>query len=144
MTSNHSHDEEWEDIVRRLGGDPEQGPSDPIVEPSPIPQTPSLETGTGPRDYAVSEEVVEDFQPPEPRSIATGNPRTILSWTGVIGAVAIWLIAALLNIPLAWWLTTVTVVAFLGGALSLFFQLPQTRAHQNPYDDDDYGNGAKL
>ena len=98
----------------------------------------------GPRDYTVAEEILEDFQPPEPKPIATGNPRTVLSWIGVIGAMTIWLLAALLGIPLAWWTSAVTILVFLASALSLFFLLPRTRDHRNPDYDGDYGNGAQL
>ena len=137
MAEQRDPDKEWEDIVRRLGGSSEQARAEPTAEPPPV-------ADTGPRDYAVAEEVVEDFQPPEPKPIATGNPRTLLSWAGVIGSVLVWLLAALLGISLAWWMSTVTIVAFLAGALSLFFLLPRTREHRKPYDDGDYGNGAQL
>lgn len=144
MVEQRDEDKAWQDLVRRLGGSPEQAQSEPTAEPPPGPDTSNPSSMSGPRDYAPAEEIVEDFQPPEPRPIATGNPRTVLSWIGVIGAIAIWLLAALLGISLAWWMSTATLVAFLAGALSLFFQLPRTRDHRNPYDDDDYGNGAQL
>ncbi len=144
MSSNNNPDEQWEDIVRRLGGSSDQANSEPVAEPAHTPQPPDYWTDAGPRDYAVAEEIVEDFQPPDPKPITTGHPRTVLSWTGVIGAVMIWLFAAFVSFPLPWWLTTATVVAFLAGAVSLFFLLPRTRTHHDPDDDDDYGDGAKL
>lgn len=144
MAEQRDEDKAWEDLVRRLGGSPEQAQSEPTAEPPHRADAPEPSSTRGPRDYTVAEEIVEDFQPPEPKPIATGNPRTVLSWIGVIGAIAIWLLAALLGIPLAWWMTTVTVVAFLAGALSLFFLLPRTREHRNPYNDGDYGDGAQL
>lgn len=146
MASNSNYDEQWEDLVRRLGGSPYQSKSQPIPEVPPGPKTPDSSSGPvpPPRDYTVAEETVEDFQPPEPKPIASGNPRTVLSWTAVIGSVTVWLFAALLSIPLSWWITTVTVASFLAGALSLFFLLPQKRTLHEPHDDDDYGNGAKL
>lgn len=137
-------DKAWQDLVRRLGGSPEQAQSEPTVEPPPGPAPSKPSSMPGPRDYTVAEEILEDFQPPEPKPIATGNPRTVLSWIGVIGAMTIWLLAALLGIPLAWWTSAVTILVFLASALSLFFLLPRTRDHRNPDDDGDYGNGAQL
>src|SRR5690625_7561297 len=81
--SRTNDDEQWEDLVRRLGGEPEDSALDPSSYFSAPPP--------GPRDYHVTEEVSEDFQPPSPKPIATGNPRTILSWTAVLGSVVIWL-----------------------------------------------------
>jgi hypothetical protein len=137
--------EQWEDLVRRLGGTPEQAQTSPAIGSSDDGQeSQPAEAPQGPRDYELAEETVEDFQPPEPKPIASGNPRTVLSWFGVIGAAVIWIIAGLLSWPLPWWLSTVTVVAFLGGAVSLFFLLPKSWAHRDPFDNDDYGDGAKL
>jgi len=137
--------EQWEDIVRRLGGTSEQAQS-PASSESPTHDARS-EPGMplrGPRDYQLADETVEDFQPPNPKPIATGNPRTVLSWFGVVGAVAIWIIAALLSWPLPWWLATVTILGFGGGAVSLFFLLPKSWAHRERFDGDDYGDGARL
>lgn len=135
--------EQWEDIVRRLGGTSDQAQTPPVqdLETSSGAADPPLH---GPRDYQLADEIVEDFRPPEPKAIASGNPRAVVSWVGVVGSVLIWIVAALLSTPMAWWLSTLTLLAFLGGALSLFFLLPKTWAHRDPFDEDDYGDGAKL
>lgn len=146
MQSNNSNDDDqWEDIVRRLGGTQDQAHSEPIHESSsePAPE-PTLFSQAGPRDYTVAEEVSEDFQPPSPKPIATGSPRTVLSWLGVIGPVIVWVLAALLGLPLAWWMSWTTILAFLAGAVSLFFLLPKSWAHRDPFDDDDFGDGARI
>lgn len=138
-------DEQWEDIVRRLRGTAGQARSEPAGEettPSETPQQPL--PAPGPRDYTVADEIAEDFQPPEPKPLATGNPRTILSWAGVLGAAIVWILAALLSWHLPWWLSIVTILGFVAGAISLFFLLPKTWAHRNFFDDDDYGDGAKV
>lgn len=143
-------DEQWEDIVRRLGGSEEQAQAEPVVENDPD-ETPAASGDgnpylalPGPRDYTVVEEEVEDFQPPEPKAVSTGSPRTLLSWFGVLGATVLWILAGLGGWQLPWWLTIISTLSFVAGALSLFFMLPKTRAHRNPFDDDDYGNGAKV
>lgn len=140
MAPDNDSDKEWEDIVRRLGGSGDEA----MAEPTADPRTPHPSAMQGPRDYTVAEEIVEDFRPPEPPPIATGNPRILLSWSGVIGSVMIWLLAALLGRALSWWLASLTIVAFLAGALSLFFLLPRTREHRDQDDDGDYADGAKL
>ena len=146
MTSHERNDDErWEDIVRRLGGTPDQAQTRPEINPADAePDHQPAIPQQGPRDYQTADEIIEDFQPAEPRPIASGNPRTVLSWLVVIGAGAIWILAALMSWPLPWWLSAVTIIGFLGGALSLFFLLPKTWAHRDPFDDDDYGDGAKL
>lgn len=141
----HNDDEQWEDIVRRLGGSQDQAQTQPDVDPvsqESIDQ-PALPVG-GPRDYYITDDAVEDFVPPEPSLIASGNPRTVLSWAGVVAAAGIWILAALVGWPLPWWLSAVTITGFLGGAISLFFLLPKSWAHRDPFDSDDYGDGAKL
>jgi len=146
MTSpDPDHEQQWEDLVRRLGGSPEEARAKPAQEPiqSVSPQQPAV-PGQGPRDYSVADEIVEDFQPPQPRPMLAGSPRVVLSWLGILGALVIWIAAALLSWMLPWWITVLTVVSFLGGAISLFFLLPKSWAHRDPYDDDDYGHGAKL
>src|SRR5699024_5835287 len=103
-------DHEWEDLVRRLGGTSDQAHTPPVPEPS---AAPSQAGPTGPRDYTLAEEPVEDYRPPEPRPLGAGNPRTVLSWVGVIGAAIFGLMAALLGWSLPWWLSAFAVVAFL-------------------------------
>lgn len=141
----HNDDEQWEDIVRRLGGSQDLEQTDPSVDPVPQEATHQPEPPVqGPRDYHTPDEIVEDFTPPEPRPIASGNPRTVLSWVGVVGAAGIWILAALLGWPLPWWLSAVSIAGFVGGAISLFFLLPKSWANRDPFDSDDYGDGAKL
>lgn len=143
---DNPRDEEWEDLVRRLKGTASQAHTEPMKDSVPTidPAEPAAGS-SGPRDYSVLDEQVEDFRPPEPKPIASGNPRTVLSWSAVIGSAILWLAAALLGWSLPWWFSALTIVAFLAGGLSLFFLLPKTWAHRDPLgDDEDYGHGAKL
>lgn len=145
-----NRDEQWEDLVRRLGGTPEQAKAEPVSEepvdsdaPYPESEAPRF-TGMGPRDYTLAEEEIDDFQPPEPKPVSTGNPRTILSWLGVFGAIFLWVLAGIGGWQLPWWLGIASTAGFLAGGISLFFLLPKTWAHRDPYDDDDFGGGAKV
>lgn len=143
--SEPNDNEQWEDLVRRLGGTPDQAQTPPAEEldGSSDAQQPVAPL-QGPRDYQLAHEIIEDFRPPEPKALASGDPRAVISWVGVVGSVFIWILAALLSTPLPWWLSTATLLAFLGGAVSLFFLLPKTWAHRDPFDEDNYGDGAKL
>src|SRR5699024_967650 len=71
------------------------------------------------------------------------NPRTVLSWLGVISAAVLWIVAGMGGWQLPWWLNIASTLGFLAGAISLFFLLPKTWAHRDRFDDDDYGDGAK-
>src|SRR5690625_7696108 len=63
---------------------PEQAHAQPVQEPPTSHQEESPEDSpAGPRDYQVADEIVEDFQPPEPQPIASRSPRAVLSWFGV-------------------------------------------------------------
>lgn len=140
----------WEDIVRRLGGSEYEANAEPFFQEPPVgefdqpAQTDQPLRYFGPRDYTPAEEDPEDFQPPEPQPVTTANPRSLLSWTGVIVATLVWLCAGLSGWALPWWLLSASILSFLASATSLFFLLPKTWAHRNPSDDGDYGDGAKL
>lgn len=145
-----SEGDKWEDLVRRLGGTSEQAQARPSSDPhasDPDEQSPLRQPWhppEGPRDYQLAEEIVEDFHPPVPKPIASGNPRTVLSWIAVIGAITIWLVTALFGWSLPWWLTAVTLIGFGSGVASLFFLLPKSWAHRERFDGDEFGDGAKL
>lgn len=140
-----NRDDAWEDIVRRLGGTEDQAKAEPAPEDDEE-HEPRVEplTHPGPRDYVLAEEIVEDFEQPEPKPLSTSNPRALLSWLGVIGSAFIWILAALGGWSLPLWLTGIITVGFFAGAISLFFLLPKTWADRDFFDDDDYGNGAKV
>lgn len=144
-----NHDKQWEDIVRRLGGSEEQAKAEPAFE-DPANTDPMGSNNDeqlrlpGPRDYTLAEEEDEDFLPPEPKPVSTANPRTLLSWLGVCGATVLWIVAGLGGWQLPWWLMVASTLSFIAGALSLFFLLPKTRDHRPPFDDDDFGDGAKV
>ena len=145
-----NRDAEWEDLVRRLGGNPEQAKSEPIFEENGNEDRPHAEeqsrplSAPGPRDYTLTEDDISDFQPPEPKPVSASNPRTVLSWLGVISAAVLWIVAGMGGWQLPWWLNIASTLGFLAGAISLFFLLPKTWAHRDRFDDDDYGDGAKV
>src|SRR5699024_959883 len=95
----NNDDQQWEDIVRRLGGNEDEAKAEPILEDSPDTDQPLKPDQplqrSGPRDYALAAQEPESLQPPEPQSVSTGKPRSLLSWTGVIIATLLWLFAGL-------------------------------------------------
>ncbi|WP_022870611.1 hypothetical protein [Yaniella halotolerans] len=150
-----NRDSEWEDLVRRLGGSPEQATGEPIVESHQDRQHRNVEDldadvphptlgAPGPRDYSLAEEEPLDFQPPDPKPVSASAPRTVLSWLGVISATVLWIMAGMAGWQLPWWLSAASILGFLAGVTSLFFLLPKTWAHRDRFDDDDYGSGAKV
>lgn len=144
MSSQLPDDGDWEDLVRRLGGTPEQAGTPPASEPyTPQEDLPMDHSLDGPRDYQVVEEDTA-FQPAPPKSLSTVSPRAILSWIGVVGSIAFWTITALFRVQVSVWLTLATIFMFIVGAVSLFFLLPKNRDPYGSSDDDDFGNGARL
>jgi len=150
-----NRDSEWEDLVRRLGGNPEKAAGEPPVEERYDTQRRDYDAWNaedqypvvsrpGPRDYVLAEEETLDFHPPDPKPVSASAPRTVLSWLGVIGAVVLWIVAGMASWQLPWWLSIASILGFLAGAISLFFLLPKTWAHRERFDDDDYGGGAKV
>lgn len=146
----NNNNQQWQDIVRRLGGSQEEAKAEPVSEDSPanvfdlsLEIDPSLQP-RGPRDYTLAEQEPENFHPPEPQPVMTSSPRSLLSWAGVLMATLLWLCTGFSGWVLPWWLFTASLLSFLGGATSLFFLLPKTWAHRNPVDDEDYGDGAKV
>ena len=154
MGDETHRDREWEDLVRRLGGNPQKAAGEPPGEEQygtqhkdcydwntedqyPVNQP-------GPRDYVLAEEESVDFQPPDPKPVSASAPRTVLSWLGVTGAVVLWIVAGMASWQLPWWLSIASALGFLASATSLFFLLPKTWAHRDRFDDGDYGGGAKV
>ncbi|MFE0574120.1 hypothetical protein ACFW21_18330 [Streptomyces albogriseolus] len=103
--------------------------------------------GVGPRDYSVAEPAEEDlgesdeghFVPPEPPPLPEADVTSRFAWLGVLGAPVLLLLAILLGWEMTWWLTTVCIGGFLGGAVTLVM-----RMHTDDEDDEDPGRGAVV
>ncbi|MFJ8182080.1 hypothetical protein [Streptomyces sp. NPDC096105] len=103
--------------------------------------------GVGPRDYSVAEPAEEDldesdeghFVPPEPPPLPEGDATSRFAWLGVLGAPVLLLLAILLGWEMSWWLTTLCIGGFLGGAVTLVM-----RMRPDDEDDDDPGRGAVV
>jgi hypothetical protein len=94
----------------------------------------------GPRDYELSEPAEEDhFVPPEPPPLPEADATAKFAWLGVIGGPVLLLLAVLLGWHMTWWLTTVCVGGFLGGAAALVL-----RMDPDADDFDDPGRGAVV
>ncbi|CAL9413567.1 hypothetical protein C1708_23970 [Streptomyces sp. DH-12] len=107
----------------------------------------SFAPGVGPRDYSVAEPAEEDldesdeghFVPPEPPPLPEGDATSRFAWLGVLGAPVLLLLAILLGWEMSWWLTTLCIGGFLGGAVTLVM-----RMRPDDEDDDDPGRGAVV
>ncbi len=93
----------------------------------------------GPRDFELAEPAEEDhFVPPEPPPLPEADATAKFAWLGVIGGPVLLLLAVLLGWHMSWWLTTVCVGGFLGGAAALVLRMDPDA------DDDDPGRGAVV
>ncbi|MFI8205918.1 hypothetical protein [Streptomyces sp. NPDC085937] len=107
----------------------------------------SFAPGVGPRDYSVAEPAEEDlgesdeghFVPPEPPPLPEADVTSKFAWLGVLGAPVLLLLAILLGWEMTWWLTTLCIGGFLGGAVTLV-----TRMRTDDEDDEDPGRGAVV
>ncbi len=106
--------------------------------------------GVGPRDYSVAEPAEEDadggdesdeghFVPPEPPPLPEADVTSKFAWLGVLGAPVLLLLAILLGWEMTWWLTTLCIGGFLGGAVTLVM-----RMRTDDEDDGDPGRGAVV
>ncbi|MEU0766016.1 hypothetical protein [Streptomyces albogriseolus] len=103
--------------------------------------------GVGPRDYSVAEPAEEDlgesdeghFVPPEPPPLPEADVTSRFAWLGVLGAPVLLLLAILLGWEMTWWLTTLCIGGFLGGAVTLVM-----RMRTDDEDDEDPGRGAVV
>jgi len=129
-----------ERLIRRQGPT-SRHPEYPInpehpVDPSDGPE-PSAGSSTGPRDYALDHDLLDDaddaegFIPPEPPPLP--RPRhtlDIVGWSAAIGGPTV-LVA---NQVLAWgsWLSGIGVAAFMGGFVLLVARMRTERDHDDP------------
>ncbi|MET1035562.1 MAG: hypothetical protein ABWX68_10045 [Arthrobacter sp.] len=143
----------WRDLVSRLEGGADSGPSDggaagprdapgiePWFEPGFGPPAAAPADGIrslGPRDYEAPAEYGDDgddggFVPEEPPPLGAGNPLKVLAWCGAAGAPLALLLVAVLwrDAPAATWLGL--CAAFLVSAGYLLWNLPRQRSG----DDD--------
>ncbi|GEM_PF-1523459 len=108
-------DEEWQDLVRQ------------IAEPSAV-------MGDMPVDEV--REALDDSdhwqpEPAEPIGWRTASPTLVLSWAAALGAVVLLLIGIVFFRPLPGWYLLIGLAVGIGGAVGLFFHLPQHRSAED-------------
>ena len=108
-------DDEWQDLVRQ------------IAEPSAV-------MGDMPVDEV--REALEDSdhwqpEPAEPIGWRTASPTLVLSWGAALGAIALLLIGIIFFRPLPGWYLLIGLAVGVGGAVGLFFHLPQNRSAED-------------
>src|SRR5699024_2758418 len=64
-------------------------------------------------------------EPAEPIGWRTASPTLVLSWAAALGAVALLLIGIIFFRPLPGWYLLIGLAVGIGGAVGLFFHLPQ-------------------
>lgn len=136
---NPDDDAQWRNIVLGLGGTEDQAGAEAAREQA-VTNTPRQ---LGPRDYEAPEDS-EDFIPPEPRAIASSNPRMVLSWLAIAGIPTILVLLGVMGVHITQWILFPAVIGIFAGLVSLFFLLPSSKTPRDLPDDDDFGNGAKI
>ncbi|QCU77822.1 hypothetical protein E7744_06175 [Citricoccus sp. SGAir0253] len=158
----------WREIVADLGPlgtgteDPDAGaaPPHPSSSPGPFPEAfPGPQGappgGRGPRDRPAGDgtgkagqddgledglDASDEFVPPEPPALGSGDPAVVLSLVGVAGAPAALLLLAILWPGAPGIVLGVLVGAFVAGAVGLFLTLPRDRDREGPGN----GDGAQV
>ncbi|WP_151772865.1 hypothetical protein [Streptomyces abyssomicinicus] len=142
------------------GADGPKADAEPVAEPGPEPEpevrplggavtfAPGVGAGAtatappaGPRDFELAEPSEEEdhFVPPEPPPLPETDATAKFAWLGIVGGPVLLLLAVLLGWHMSWWLTTVCVGGFLGGAAALVL-----RMDPDGDDFDDPGRGAVV
>lgn len=125
----------WAEITAGLGG---------LGAVESVPPPPSADDGraraahaTGPRDYAVDDDLEEGFVPPEPPPLGLGDPTVAVGWATVAAGIVVFLLTALV-----WRSSTGALLLAVGlvvaGAGILLWRMPRAR------DDDATGGGAVV
>ncbi|SDS70853.1 hypothetical protein SAMN04489752_2318 [Brevibacterium siliguriense] len=110
-------DEEWDDLVRQI--------AEPSATMGDIPA----------EDVRDALEDAEHWEPgpAEPIGWRTASPTLVLSWAAALGAVVLLLIGVIFFRPLPGWYLLIGLAVGIGGAIGLFFHLPN---HRSPDDGD--------
>jgi hypothetical protein len=77
--------------------------------------------------------------PPEPPPLPEGDTTAKFAWLGLLGGPVLLLLAVLFGWEMTWWLTTLSIGGFLGGAATLV-----VRMRPGDEDDDEPGRGAVV
>src|SRR5699024_6516133 len=70
-------------------------------------------------------------EPAEPIGWRTASPTLVLSWAAALGAVVLLLIGIVFFRPLPGWYLLIGLAVGIGGAVGLFFHLPQHRSAED-------------
>lgn len=123
-------DDELDDLIRAASFRPEPGSPGDVRSGH----------GDGPDafdDFDADED--DHFQPPNPPPLPETDPVTRFAWAGVIGGPAVLVINAILSWPLGTWVGGLSMIAFVGGFVTLIARMND----RNP-DDEGWDDGAVL
>ena len=81
----------------------------------------------------------EHYEPPPPPPLPETEPITRFAWAGVVGGPAVLVLNAILGWPIGTWIGGLSVLAFIGGFVTLIARMTD----RNP-DDDGRDDGAVL
>src|SRR5699024_6798628 len=107
--------EEWQDLVRQIA-EPPAGTGDMPVDEVRA---------------ALDASAHWQPEPAEPIGWRPASPTLVLSWAAALGAVALLLIVIIFFRPLPGWYLLIGLAVGIGGAVGLFFHLPQQRSAED-------------
>src|SRR5699024_11043843 len=107
--------EAWQDLVRQIAEHPAVMGDTPVDEVR----------------EALDDSDPWQPEPAEPIGWRTASPTLVLSWAAALGAVALLLIGIIFFRPLPGWYLLIGLAVGIGGAVGLFFHLPQHRSAED-------------
>lgn len=88
--------------------------------------------------FAAEDDEGEEFVPPEPPPVLSGDPLLTLAWCATLGGAAIWLVMAIIWTTAPGWLFWIGAASFLLGLAVLLWRLPDSK------HPDDFDDGARV
>jgi|GEM_PF-2128538 len=88
--------------------------------------------------FASEDSEGEDFIPPDPPPVLSGDPLLTLAWFATLGGAAIWLVMAIIWTTAPGWMFWIGTASFLLGVAVLLWRLPDSK------DPDDFDDGARV
>jgi len=142
-----------EDLDEGRGESPGEGGAAGASPDAPVTPPPETEVGLSsrlirrssstPDPSEHSEDVFdaedEHYEPPPPPPLPETEPITRFAWAGVVGGPAVLVLNAMLGWPIGTWIGGLSVLAFIGGFVTLVARMTD----RNP-NDDGWDDGAVL
>jgi hypothetical protein len=137
---NETDDERWSSIVASLQTSHDDDAPWPEIEGYPALPDDSAKYGAAePPSYVEPEDDEDHFVPPDPAPLPPTNPVTKYGWTALLGGLVLLVVPALFGHAIGNKLLAISILAILGGFLTLVLRLKD-----GPPTDSDPDDGAVV